>query len=390
MYYRLSYSENNIIGLIILLVIFFNMKSNNKKMKYDGKLYFTLIVSTSLIIVLDIIMDVVNGEPGYLLRQVHIIVTTIYFLLNVIPYMAWSLYVDFYIHKSIRRTKKLAPIFAIPAVISIILCVLSIYNKGVFFITKNNEYRRGDLFLLNAALYYSYCVGTYILIIIKRKNIRKSDYYPLLTFGIVPAIAGVLQTVYTNKAFLWLGISISCLIIYLNIQNVEINEDYLTGLYNRRQLDVHLKHCIRELGEDELIFMIMIDINFFKKINDTYGHIEGDKALKYAADILIDSFRSEDFIVRYAGDEFVIITKLKDENCKGEIINRLRRKFAEFSESDITPYEISVSFGYDIYDPELKMDADNFIIHVDKLMYKDKERIKESMRRNEAEYSYNE
>lgn len=353
------------------------MNSNKKKIKPDEKLYLTIIISTSLIMVLNIIEAAINGQTGYLLRETHIILTTTYFILNPIPFMFWSLYADFYIHKSIRRTKKLFPIFAIPAAISIILCILSIYNKRVFFITEDNVYKRGDLFLLNAIFYYIYYIGTYIQIIIERKNIRKRDCYSLLAFAIFPTIAGILQIILTSQTFIWLAISISCLIIYLNIQNSQIHEDYLTGLYNRRQLDIYLKNCIRNQQEDELIFMVMLDLNYFKKINDIYGHMEGDEALKHTANILIDSFRSEDFISRYAGDEFVIIAILEDENLKEEMIERVRRKFEEFNKTDITSYDIDISLGYDIYKPDLKMDADDFIKHVDKLMYKDKERIKE-------------
>lgn len=373
---KLAYSENNIIALLILIIILLNMRPNYKKMKYDAKLFFVLLASTAMITILDIIMSAINGEAGYFFRIVNISLTTIYFVLNPIPYMFWSLYIDFYIHKSVRRLKKIGPIIAIPAAFSIILCLLSLYNNGVFFIDKNNVYRRGSLFLLNAALYYSYCIAIYIQVIYERKNIRKKDFYALFSFGITPIIAGLLQMINTNKAYIWLAISISCLIIYLNIQNSEINEDYLTGLYNRRQLDMYFKNSIRNQRDDEWIFMIMLDLNYFKKINDTYGHIEGDKALKHTANILMDSFRSEDFISRYAGDEFVIIVKLEDIRYKEEIINRLRRKFDEFNKTDITPYNLSIALGYDIYDPDLKMDADDFIIHIDKLMYKDKERIK--------------
>lgn len=376
---ELAYSQNNMIGLTILSIILLNMKANKKKMKVDGKLYLILLLSTAVIMILNIIMGCLNGESGYLIRETYIMVAAIYFILNPIPYMIWSLYTYFYIHRSKRRLRKMIPIFAIPAIISIIICIFSIFNESVFFIDENNLYNRGRLFWLNVILYYSYCVGTYIQIIVKRKNIRKKDCYSLLTFAILPIVAGIVQIVDMSEPFIWLAVSISILIIYLNIQNDEIYEDYLTGLYNRRKLDVYFKNCIRELEGDELIFVVMMDINDFKHINDTYGHIEGDNALKHMANILIESFRAEDFISRYAGDEFIIITKLQDKNHKEERISRLIRKVEKFNRTDKTPYDISVSLGYDIYNPELESDANDFIMHVDKLMYQDKERIKATM-----------
>ena len=378
MFYKFPHADNNIIGLIILAIILLNIKGHNKKRKADEKLYLGLIVSTSIVMILNLIMNAINGKPGYLPRQTHIFVGVIYFVLNTIPYLCWSLYVEFYIHRSVRRLKKLAPILSIQAIASIVLSIVSVFNRGIFFIDENNLYNRGHLFWLLAVLHYSYFVFTYVQIIIRRNILSKKDYYTLLSFAILPAIAGILQIMDPAKSLIWLSVSLSALIIFINIQNDEINKDYLTGLYNRRQLDRNLKNYIREIKPDDLIFMIMIDINYFKNINDTYGHIEGDEALKHTANILMDCFKSEDFISRYAGDEFVIIVKLKDEDCKEEIINRVRTKFRDFNEANITPYDISVSLGYDIYNPELKMDADDFIIHADKLMYKDKEIIKAS------------
>ncbi|WP_414840380.1 GGDEF domain-containing protein [Carnobacterium sp. TMP28] len=364
---------------MILLAIFMNIKSHHNKMKFDKKLYLILIISTATIMIVDIIMSYANGKTDFFFREINSTATIIYFILNPLPYIAWSLYVDFYIYKDIKRSKKIRLLVVIPAIISIYLCILSIYNKKIFYIDQDNLYQRGELFWLNAALYYSYSVGTYAQIISKRKNIRKKDYYSLLTFAVVPVMAGILQTIDTSKSYLWLGISISALIIFLNIQNGEISEDYLTGVYNRRQLDLYLKNSIRELKKDELLGMIMIDLNDFKEINDTYGHIEGDQALKYTANILIDSFRTGDFISRYAGDEFVVVMKLESKKDKDECINHLRENLKEFNQTRTTPYKISFGLGYATYRPDLKMTADEFIIHTDKRMYRDKQRYRDKI-----------
>lgn len=369
---KFIYSQNNLIGLVLLLIIFFDMKSNSKKMKYDHKLFLIIIFTTALVMITDIMTVALNGLTGYLLRETNIALTTIHFMLSTLPYMTWSMYVDFYIHRNVRRTKRRIPIFIIPAIITMILSLLSLYNQGIFFISEDNVYHRGHLFLINFAIYFIYFIGTYIQMILNKKNIRKKDYYTLLLFGLVPAIMGGLQSTYLGASFVWLGVSISVLLIYFNIQNSEINEDYLTGLYNRRQLDFYLERSIQKLDENRLLFMIMIDIDDFKEINDTYGHVEGDNALKHTADLFISTFRTDDFIARYAGDEFIIIMKLENKDCKEDIINRLRGKLRVFNNNNIIPYDINLSLGYDIYDPASKMDAIEFIMHVDNLMYQDK------------------
>lgn len=371
---KFAYSENNLIGLVLLFIILLDMRSDSKKMKYDNKLFAIILYSTGLVMLTDILMIALNGQAGYLLREAHIIIATLHFILSSIPYMTWSIYVDSYIHKNSRRTRKRVPIFMIPAIISMILSILSPYNQGIFSISNENIYQRGDLFLFNLAIYFTYFIVTYMQLIKNRKDMSKKDYYTLIFFGVIPVVLGLLQFIYSSKSFVWLGVSISVLLIYFNIQNSKINEDYLTGLYNRRQLDKYLKQSIRKLDTEELLFMMMIDIDDFKDINDTYGHLEGDNALRHTAELFISTFRADDFIARYAGDEFIVIAKLNHKNTANKLIRRLRKKIAKFNETHTTTYDINLSIGSDIYDPALKMDADEFLVHTDQLMYKNKVR----------------
>lgn len=378
---KFIYSENNLIGLVLLLIIFLDMYSNTKKTKFSDQLFYTMILSTAFIMMTDIFRIALNGWSGYSLREVNIIVTASHFLLSSIPFMAWSIYVDLNIHRNVSKTKKRIPIFAIPSAISILFSLYSLSNQGIFFIDANNIYHRGTLHLANVFVYLIYFAGTYTQMMLNKKYIQKQNYYTLLLFGIIPLILGMLQLVDTSKSFVWLGLSVSALIIYLTIQNSKINEDYLTGLYNRRQLDQHLESSIRELSNEDLLFMIIADIDSFKKINDTYGHIEGDKALKYTAELLTASFRADDFIARYAGDEFVVITKLDNKKAAEKFVYRLRRNIDAFNERNILPYNLHISLGYDIYNPDSAMDVEQFLIHTDQLMYENKKRNKATFTR---------
>lgn len=377
MMHEYFYSENNIIGLFILIVILANMKLSHKKLTWDVKLFVAITLSTFFIIILDIFMFLLNGMTGFIYREIIIILTMTYFLLNPIPFMAWALYVDFFFHRSERRLKKILPIIAIPAVISMLLIIFSLFNNGVFYIDSNNLYQRGNLFWLNAILYYSYFGISLVRILINRKNVKRKEYYTLLLFGVLPAIGGFIQTIYPNQTFLWLGVSLSSLIVFITIQNDAIRKDYLTDLYNRRELDRYLKQIIRDKRSDESILMIIIDLNCFKQINDNYGHLEGDRALINTANILTSTFRSEDFISRYAGDEFVVVLKLQNEEFKEEAVNRLQQGFNDFNNMSELPYELDFGIGYGIYDKKAKLSAEDFLIQIDKLMYEDKNKIKE-------------
>jgi diguanylate cyclase (GGDEF)-like protein len=84
--------------------------------------------------------------------------------------------------------------------------------------------------------------------------------------------------------------------------------DSLTGLYNRNKLDAILADQLARFRRTQRPFaLLMLDIDYFKTLNDTYGHITGDKILAKVAQILLQSIRSIDYAARYGGDEFIII-----------------------------------------------------------------------------------
>jgi diguanylate cyclase (GGDEF)-like protein len=101
--------------------------------------------------------------------------------------------------------------------------------------------------------------------------------------------------------------------------------DMLTGIYNRRFFDKNMKRIIRSLSRSGgLLSILLIDIDFFKRYNDTYGHIEGDNCLKIVAQTLFNSItRADDFAARYGGEEFVVVLPNTDEQGVKTIAEKL-------------------------------------------------------------------
>lgn len=113
--------------------------------------------------------------------------------------------------------------------------------------------------------------------------------------------------------------------------------DPLTGLYNRRYLD-------KFIFTNELI-VAMIDLDDFKEINDSMGHVAGDRALKSFSEALMSATRNNDVVIRMGGDEFIIILETSDVNVMEEVIKRIKC----FT-------NIGFSCGYEIYDQKLSFE----------------------------------
>lgn len=130
----------------------------------------------------------------------------------------------------------------------------------------------------------------------------------------------------------------------------QLNIDMLTGILNRRGLEKHLKEVAVKALEEQFAFnCIMFDLDYFKRINDTYGHLQGDRALQQVADILKSCVpKSKGYVSRYGGEEFAVILKKTDF----EEIKSVMRRIYEQTEaahipnekSDICPY-LTISAG---------------------------------------------
>ncbi|MCS5420603.1 MULTISPECIES: sensor domain-containing diguanylate cyclase [Psychrilyobacter] len=161
----------------------------------------------------------------------------------------------------------------------------------------------------------------------------------------------------------------------LNLKNSAIT-DCLTGVYNRKGLELCLSAAKKkyELFDDYNFSIIIFDIDDFKKINDTYGHIFGDKVLKLICKIFIENTDKNDQIYRYGGEEFIILVHNVNRKEAFRIGNRLRKiieKYDFILTSNLEKLmKITVSGGIAEY--ERGLDIEQFIKKADVLLYQSK------------------
>jgi len=149
--------------------------------------------------------------------------------------------------------------------------------------------------------------------------------------------------------------------------------DELTGLYNRRGFLVLAKKQLEMAARfKKLLWMIYLDIDNMKWINDNLGHKEGDKSLIDMSNILKQTFRESDIVARIGGDEFAIITFHEDGPDSRQMIKRVRENTKNFNGQMGRPYKLSVSIGLVTCDSVPNGDINELLSVADKVMYKEK------------------
>jgi diguanylate cyclase (GGDEF)-like protein len=256
--------------------------------------------------------------------------------------------------------------------VNAVISVMSLFTGWFFSVDAGNIYHRGEYFWVHVAYCYALISYSFFFVLINRSLIEKRYYFSLLLFFLPQIVGTTIQMFYYGVSYNWTGMMLSLLIIYFNIQDRGLNTDYLTGVYNRRQLDGYINAKIRNSTEEKSFSAILIDINDFKSINDRFGHETGDEALKVAVSIIRKSLRLNDFVARFGGDEFVIVMDIYSREMLEQAVKRIADNVENFNKDSLKPYRISFAMGYDIYDPNSKLKLDHFFNHIDMLMYNNK------------------
>ncbi|MBS3735793.1 MAG: sensor domain-containing diguanylate cyclase [Candidatus Bipolaricaulota bacterium] len=149
--------------------------------------------------------------------------------------------------------------------------------------------------------------------------------------------------------------------------------DQLTGLYNRHYLkEVLTKEVERAQRYGHKLSFLMVDINGFKEVNDSYSHTTGDKVLVKVGELLQDNVREVDTVVRYGGDEFLILLPETGDGSR-TVVERLKTKMENWNEeNEIIDFPLTLAIGSSNFDPEEELSVEEKITEADKKMYEDK------------------
>lgn len=147
--------------------------------------------------------------------------------------------------------------------------------------------------------------------------------------------------------------------------------DPLTGLYNRKYLD-ELTSDANNLGYSKGCYVMFLDLDGFKVVNDVYGHEEGDVVLQIVSHRIRNSLKNEDTIIRYGGDEFIILVNTTDKQVAEMAATRIIDAIKSEINHEDRSHRVGVSIGIVACDRKISTDINHYISLSDQAMYEGK------------------
>ena len=252
------------------------------------------------------------------------------------------------------------------------LTITSFFTEWFFYLSPEGTPTRGEGYIFHILL-LSCCLLMVIRVIIIHRNYMDSHRFLILMSFFVPSVLASIVIAVEGTNFVPLAIAYSVIMIFITLQSSELSTDFLTGALNRRAMETFVHELILRSEENRSFGAIMIDLDKFKSINDTYGHDAGDMALRETVTLLKNSVRRRDLVVRLGGDEFLVVLETVSSMSDIEqVIQRIKDKNATLNNAGKYPFKINFSIGYDVYRPGTGNTFEQFYKNLDDKMYSEK------------------
>lgn len=355
-----------VLFFLIIVIYLYKLKFNIKEK--HNKIFITIMIISSAVLLLEILDTIILVYTCKSVVPLTKLINICGFILSPVVSYLWLKYVC--TNLDINTKGK---ILLIPVIVNLLLSVATYNNGYIFSVDKYNNYVRGPLFMVPILATYLYFIITIYIIIKNKSKLEEKEYKYLLVFEVIPITAILFQVIFIELTLVWASVGISIIIYYLYIQEKLITYDNLTGVWNRFTFESYVTNAM--INKKICFSLIYIDLDDFKSINDTYGHKEGDIALKNVAKFLKEYFITTGKVVRMGGDEFVIVVSCYDNKKLEEIVINMKTELNIYNEILKREYNIKFSCGYDVYDEKYE-DLESFVKSVDKLMYVNKNKKK--------------
>lgn len=384
----LLYCTMNLFCVLILIMIYNSIRKSSDQ-RTSQHMFAWFILASIILCLSDFVWGIIDFSTFWdFSPEISFGVNAIYYIFTCVTSYMWFLFSENEQGSKIVRTKVGLVVSLLPLVLYVILVVGSYKHGWLFYVDGEGKYQRGEFYFVKIAIACMYIFVTSFKAtgkaFMKKNYLNKEKYIALASFVAFPSVAVVLQVLFVGSPMISAGVAFAAVQVYIFSREQLISVDPLTKLNNRNVLVQYLDGKMKSKSEGKDLYVFIMDLDYFKKINDNFGHVEGDEAIVIAADVLRTVVRKTNyFVCRYGGDEFIAVCETdKDFNAE-EFGNEINRLLSEEALKKDKEYNLHLSIGYTKYNdsiqtiPELIDAADEQLYEIKNQRIKQKERVTE-------------
>ena len=355
----------NIFGIVLIAVL---LAGNIWRFREKGaeNAYLQLILFFAFCgCVLDPIAYTADGRPGTWARILVYGGNALLYLADMFGTFFWLLFLAE--HLNARFSIAHRYILGVALITGTAIVILNNFVPIIFDVSSNNVYTRKGGFWLYIVIDYGFLIYSLILYFICKRKGGLLKSFPIWVYFIPLTIGTVVQAMFYGISAISASIAVSIAGVFATLQSERVFRDKVTGVFNYTYLDF----LNREYAKKKKLQVtgILIDINAFRNINQSYGRAVGNKALIKLAKILNKSIGELGVVIRYSSDEFIAFVNTQNEMAVSMCITRIRSGLSE-ANSFNTSYKLSVCICSQSYDNTKTMN--DFIDDITRSMSEEK------------------
>ena len=369
------------VGISILLILLLTRGWDMPTKKKESNLLFIMMLASLVNCVADALTSYFDGQPGSAFRTVLMVGNTYLYLFNLIVGFGIIYLVVNHIGSKVPKFQNY--FFNVVAIVNFILLIANFFYPLVFSLDEYNRYSRESfyiIFIISGFLLILYGYAFYFIARIKSPSL---SYFPAWQFLMPILISTLIQMNAYGISLQPVSFAVSFAGLVTCLQNECIYLDKLTGVNNRYELD-HIRKLFTH-RKNEKMAALMLDLNGFKQINDEFSHEEGDNALIAFANILVNTIGTEGRVIRFAGDEFVIIMRQFKGDSVAPYIERINKAIDDYNSTSGKSYKLSSSIGGTVFDYH-GQELSSMLSTIDQMMYEDKKKYYQEHREHDRRH----
>lgn len=360
----------NTVAVVTLALLLFSFAPRLKIEKADMKVFFLMILVNLFQCIVEPATLILDGKMFFGAVTVNKVMNSMLYVGNISFAAMWVTYVDLRLERVSQKSFPQYMLKYVPAMLVVLGSLVNMFTPVFFEISADNWYHRTKNYIFAYVITYGYLMYSMVVAYHYGKNSQRYYFLPVLAFLSPVFLASTLQFLFYGISTLWVGTAIGLTTAYVALLKEGVDVDTLSGVYNRHYMNIQLASIASQSRENKMVAGIMLDIDNFKVINDRWGHMEGDEAIRAVGKLLLATVNPKGTVYRFAGDEFTILLQVSSDREIQQMRGRIHQAVRRYNEVSGKPYQLSFSIGHAIFAPGEPL-AD-FVGRMDEAMYDDK------------------